>query len=228
MRYAAIIPAAGRGSRSGRREPKQFAEVAGTTVLAAAVDPFLGDPRCERIVIALDKGEQAGVFSRLPTDSRLRYVSGGKERQDSIANALADCGPVEYILVHDAARPCLDRALLDRVISTLESAEAVIPAIPVADTIKEVGDDVVIRTLDRSALRAVQTPQGFSRTLLEQAYRKAAETGSRGTDDASLVEAVGGRVVIVNGDRDNIKVTWKRDFFLASLILDERSSTSTD
>ncbi len=156
---------------------------------------------------------------------RWRVTSGGDTRQESVGRALAELGAeFDVVLVHDAARPFVPASVLQRVLTAVRAgADAVVPVVPVADTVKAVSGDAVLSTPDRDSLRQVQTPQGFHRSVLESAYR-ALTSGAQGTagpatDDAGLVERLGGRVVVVEGDPLAFKVTGPLDLLLAEALL---------
>ena len=172
-------------------------------------------PAIERIVVALPAGVEApeGVVG----------VEGGAERSHSVRNALEAAGDGDPVLVHDAARPLLTTELAARCLAALEGVEAAVAAARVTDTTKEAGpDNVVSRTLDRSRLWAVQTPQVFRRAALEAAMARSDEILAAATDDASLVEDAGGRVRVVEAPRENLKVTTPVDLRVAELLLRER------
>jgi len=154
----------------------------------------------------------------------LQVVAGGATRQDSVRRALAGLrDSVEVVLVHDAARPLAPVELVDAVAAAVrEGADAVVPALPVADTVKRVEGDTVVETLDRSTLRAIQTPQGFARATLEAAHLAA--EGEEATDDAALVERLGRKVAIVPGAEEAFKVTRPLDLLLAEAVLTRRRS----
>jgi len=217
----ALIVAAGRGERLGAGGPKAFVELAGRPLFQWSIDVLGAVEGIERIVLALPPGAEApaGVVA----------VQGGSVRSASVRRALAAAGPGDpgqAVLVHDAARPLLDEELVRRVLGALtqdESADGAIAAVPVTDTIKRVGDSgVVIETLDRSELWAVQTPQVFRRAALERALAVTDEILAAATDDAWLVERAGGRVIVVRAGEDNLKVTTARDLELAELLLARR------
>ena len=156
----------------------------------------------------------------------LIVVAGGATRQESVANALAVLpDDIEFVLVHDAARALTPSDVVARVLASLhDGANAVVPAIPVADTVKVVEDHAVMRTLDRASLRAVQTPQGFTRAALERAHQHAQEQGVDDvTDDAGLCEAAGIAVRVVDGDQLAFKITRPLDLVLAEAILGGRA-----
>lgn len=222
--FSVIVPAAGRGERSGSEVPKQFVRLAGQAVIVHAVNAFLAFEQCVDIVVAVDGEWCERAAEMLAGDARVRVVEGGSERQHSIARALESLGSdTSIILVHDAARPCVQSALIERIVEAAEALAAVIPVLGIADTVKRIDDNgVVTATIAREHLRVAQTPQGFKRELLEQAYAHALEFGVVGTDDASLVEAFGIGVHVIDGDRDNIKITVADDFARAEYILARR------
>ena len=215
MIVAAVLVAGGSGSRLGADRPKAFVAVAGRTLLQHAADRFLDDDRVrDCVVVAPDAwvaeaGEQTGC----------PVVPGGATRQLSVdAGLRALAADVQVVLVHDVARPFVPRAVIDRVLDALDGgADAVIPALPVTDTIKQIGDDgTVAATVDRGRLVAVQTPQGFRLATLVAAHEAAGDAGA--SDDSLLVEALGGRVVVVAGDEDAFKITTQRDLMLAEAV----------
>ncbi len=209
-----IIPAAGNGSRSGRSRPKQYVELLGSPVLAHTLRAFAGIPGCREIVVAIDQAWRTTAERCAEGLPHVRFIEGGSERQHSIANALASCSSeIDLVLVHDAARPCVSRTLIERVLEAAERHGAAIPALPINETVKRVGPDgIILATVPRAELYAAQTPQGFHRTLLHRAYQHASQRGATGTDDASLVEALGAAVHVVAGEPGNIKITIPEDF----------------
>jgi 2-C-methyl-D-erythritol 4-phosphate cytidylyltransferase len=233
----ALILAAGRGERLGSDGPKALAELAGRSLLARSVDLMLGCGEVERVVVALPPG--------VPAPTGTVGVQGGAVRSQSVAHALAAAGPgdpQELVVVHDAARPLASAELVRSTLTMLagdDSLDAAIAAVPVSDTIKRVraerggsgaqdggpaSDEVgiVTETLDRSALWAVQTPQVFRRGRLERALDVPADILARATDDAWLVERLGGRVAVVAADGGNLKITTPLDLELAELLLARR------
>ncbi len=223
-RVAVAIAAGGAGRRMGGVR-KQYVELAGEPVLARSLRPFLWHPWVEWAVVALPPEDAASPPAWLVADGRVSVVAGGAERTDSVRAAL-DVIPeaADVVLVHDAARPLVDRALIDRVLAAVAGGVAAIPALPVEDTIKEVdGAGRIVATLERGRLRRVQTPQGFPRALLVEAHRRARAEGVGATDDAALVERIGGTVVAVEGLPENIKITGPRDLLLAEAFLRGRT-----
>jgi 2-C-methyl-D-erythritol 4-phosphate cytidylyltransferase len=201
MSVVGIIPAAGAGERLGADVPKAFAVLGGRPMVEWSLD-VLRDV-CDRVVVAVppDRAE--------PPD----FVAGGATRSESVRNALAAAAEASVVVVHDAARPLVTVALVRRCIDALAGVDGVIAAIPVNDTVKEVEDEHVLRTPDRRRLWAAQTPQVFRADVLRRA------AGAEGTDDASLVEAIGGRVRVVQGAPENFKVTTPLDVRVAEMLL---------
>ena len=194
----ALVVAAGRGERLGTPVPKAFVNLAGR-------------PMVTGIVVALPPGvaAPAGTIG----------VPGGSERSHSVRAALAAAGPDDVVVVHDAARPLVTPALIAACIDGLADADAAIAATPVTDTIKECEGERVARTLDRSRLWAVQTPQVFRRDVLERALAQDDRVVAAATDDAALVEALGATVRIVPASPENFKVTTALDLRVAEMLL---------
>ena len=215
-----MIAAAGSGQRLGAGGPKAFVELAGRSMLEWSLDAFRAADTVTEIVVAAPSGQQDAVASQ-----GVVAVPGGEHRSESVANALALCGE-EFVAVHDAARPLVTPGLIDAMVEELaaeEDAAAVIAATPVTDTIKQVGDEgQVDRTLERSGLWAVQTPQVFRADALRAALADP-DSLPDASDDAMLVERRGGRVVIHSTFPDNIKVTTPFDLRVAELLLRERA-----
>jgi 2-C-methyl-D-erythritol 4-phosphate cytidylyltransferase len=216
-----IVVAAGRGVRAGEGgERKQYRPVGGVRLLLRALRPFASHPRVGPIVVVLppeDAARPPDWLSPLLSD-RLTVVAGGGERQHSVANGLSRLPEeVRIVLVHDAARPFVDAGLIDRVIAVADRGAAAVPAVPVADTVKETDTaGLVVRTVPRERLVAVQTPQAFPRAMLETAHQRArGDNGAAATDDAALCERIGAPVRIVAGSPRNIKVTTAEDFVVA-------------
>lgn len=202
-----ILVAAGAGRRFGR--PKSDVPLAGIPLVERAAAPF-GAFR-EKVVVV--RSEEAESF-RLPG---WKVVAGGARRRDSVENGLRALAPdTRFVLVHDAARPLLPAAVVERVLRAAMETGAAIPAVPVHDTIKQVEDGLVRRTLDRKRLVAVQTPQGFRADLLRRAL---ASTPADATDEAALVEGLGEAVAVVPGDPRNLKITTPFDLRLAEALL---------
>lgn len=226
MSTAAVVPAAGRGERLGPGTPKALRFLGGVPLLVHSVRALAAARSVELVVVAAPPADLALVRSLLTGhDARaeVRVVAGGATRQESVRLALAALPDgVDVVLVHDAARPLVPVDLVDTVAAAVrEGADGVVPALPLADTVKQVdGAGVVVATLDRSALRAVQTPQGFRRSVLEEAHLAAGD--AMATDDAGLVERSGVRVSVVPGSEEAFKVTRPLDLVLAEAVLASR------
>jgi 2-C-methyl-D-erythritol 4-phosphate cytidylyltransferase len=212
----AIVVAGGSGTRFGDAVPKQFLELGGVRLIDRAL--AAAGAACDGVVAVLpaahlDVGLSPGVT----------VVGGGDTRSASVRAGLgAVPSDAAVIVVHDAARPLADTALFERVVAAVRNgADGAVPGVPLTDTVKRVepSSGLVLETLDRSGLRAIQTPQAFAAAVL----RRAHATGADATDDAALVEAAGGRVVVVEGDSANLKVTGPDDLGRAEALLRERS-----
>ena len=224
---AAVVPAAGRGERLGVGSAKALHLLGGEPMLAHSVRT-LAAGRVDLVVVAVPPGraeEVQAVLASTHDGAELVVVDGGDTRSDSVRRALAVLpASVEVVLVHDAARPLVPGALVDAVVAAVRGgADAVVPGLAMVDTVKQVGaDGSVVATVDRSALRAVQTPQGFRRAVLESAY--GGPDAGEATDDAGHVERQGGRVVVVPGAEEAFKVTRPLDLLLAEAVLAGREA----
>lgn len=214
-RTDAIVVAAGRGLRLGGDVPKQFLPLGARTVVARALDAFLDHPRIDRVVAVIGPDDETAF--RVATGNRadrIALVTGGATRQASVAAALRALAadPPKRVLVHDGARPFVSSALIDRVLDALDTADAVVPAVAVVDTLKRVAAGCVDGTVAREGLALAQTPQGFAWHALVEAHARTANAAS---DDAGLIEAAGGAVVVVEGERTNAKITTAEDLAAA-------------
>jgi 2-C-methyl-D-erythritol 4-phosphate cytidylyltransferase len=211
-----VVPAAGSGTRLGPGAPKALRQLAGEPLLLHAVRRLRDCPSVGPVVVAAPAAEVA-VVQRLLEGLDVTVVAGGAERQDSVRLGLAALpAEADLVLVHDAARALVPVAVVEAVVAALRAgATAVVPVVPVSDTVKRVAGDVVLETLPRGELRAVQTPQGFTRAVLEQAHA----SGAPATDDASMVEALGVKVVTVPGSALALKVTTPLDLVVAEACL---------
>ncbi len=215
----ALIVAAGSGERLGLGRPKAFVPLAGRPLLQWSVDALRAVSEIERIVVALPMGESAPAGTV--------GVRGGSVRSESVRRALAAAGELDPVLVHDAARPLLTPKLAGEVLAAMAGVDAAIAAAPMTDTVKQAGADrLVSATLDRSQLWSVQTPQVFRRAVLARALDVDAEALAGATDDASLVERLGGRVRIVSAPADNLKVTTPLDLQVAELLIARRGGAA--
>jgi 2-C-methyl-D-erythritol 4-phosphate cytidylyltransferase len=219
----AVVPAAGSGERLAAGVPKAFFHLDGRTLVERAVRGLLESGVVDRVVVAVpaDRTGQA----KLILGREATVVAGGANRGESVSRALAAVADAEqpnFVLVHDAARALTPPELVVRVVEALRAGHsAVVPALPLSDTVKAVdANGVVLGTPDRTGLRAVQTPQGFATRLLLRAYQRAADlTEADFTDDASMVEHIGGQVQVVDGDPLAFKITTRLDILLAQAIV---------
>lgn len=213
----AVVPAAGSGERLGAGIAKAFVDLDGRTMLEHAVAGLLGSGVIQRVVVAVPADRIDETASSL--GDRAVVVAGGAQRADSVRVALGAAGDPEFIVVHDAARALTPADQIRRVVSALhEGMRAVIPVLPVVDTVKAVdANGVVLGTPERAGLRAVQTPQGFETALLRRAYDQASTPAA--TDDAALVENLGVPVHTVAGDAMAFKITTALDLRLARAVL---------
>ena len=223
----AIIPAAGSGTRLGGNLPKQFLPLAGIPIIFHTLLRFEVCPSIDAIAIALpvsDIVEMGDAISERAFHKPFHLVPGGKERSDSILNALeaiAGLNP-EIVVVHDALRPFISSADITSVIQRAKEIGAAILAIPAVDTIKEVENGMITRTLDRRRIYRAQTPQAFRYDLLLQANQSARADhvpSELMTDDSLLVERYGAPIAIVEGSPDNLKITTPEDFKLAERMI---------
>jgi 2-C-methyl-D-erythritol 4-phosphate cytidylyltransferase len=219
-----VVVAAGRGTRVGGELPKQYLPLDGVPILLRSIRPFANHPDVAQVVVVLApaEAERPPAFLAELMGETLAITAGGRERSDSVAAGLralrAGC---DVVLVHDAVRPFVDREVIDAVIAHARAGEGAVAAVPVSDTIKEaVGADPTLigRTVPRAGLWRAQTPQGFPRRLLEQAYAQAGAGASGATDDAALVEDCGGTVRLVPDSPRNMKITTRDDLAVAEAL----------
>lgn len=218
-----IIPCGGTGERMGGKEKKQFLRLNGNTVLNHAMAPFLSCQRLKQMVVCLPP-EDLKHPSLIRRDA-VTYTAGGASRAASVHKgfcALKGLSATDIVLIHDGVRPFPTPDLIERVILKTAQEGAVVPVVPVTDTLKRVRDEVVVRTLERSEVVAVQTPQGFHYGILHEAYEKDDFTKRRFTDEAMLVEELGRPVHTVVGDERNIKITTPFDLEVARVIVGGR------
>ena len=233
MTTAAILTAAGSGARLGRDEPKALVDLCGRPLVVHAARRLVASGAVDLLVVTAPR-ERADDVARLLAAEDLpvpvTVVEGGASRQASVAAGLAVLPQaIDVVLIHDAARALVPPSLVARVADAVRSGHrAVVPGVPVSDTIKQVGQvsgdgAPVLATVSRERLRAVQTPQGFSRELVDRAHVaglvRAASEATAATDDAALVEAIGVAVWLVDGAEDAFKITTRRDLAAAELAL---------
>lgn len=210
----AVLVAAGEGRRAGFRTPKQFLRVRGRTLLDLSLERLAAHPEVDSIVVVVPSRRVPALRGLVARHAKvIAVVSGGVRRQDSVERGLQAITPAKgtIVLVHDAARPMVPPELIGSVIAGARRCGAAVPGIPPTDTVKEVGrGGRVRRTLHREKLRLIQTPQAFRMEWLREAFRSAGRRREM-TDDASLLEAAGRPVLVVEGSPSNIKVTTAED-----------------
>ncbi len=229
-RLAVIIPAAGRSSRFGGMEKKPFVALDGRPVWQRAAEPFWSRPDVSRVYLVLAKEDRDDFrrrFGHLLAFANAEVVEGGAERFESVANALALVPEdVPFVAVHDAVRPLVTGALVDAVLRAAEEHGAAMPAVAVADTLKQVdpATNRITGTVPRAGVWQAQTPQIFRRDWLAAAYARRGAFAGAITDDAQLLEAIGYSVVVVPGSPTNFKITTKDDLELADAVLKARAA----
>ena len=231
MQVFAILPAAGLGTRMAGPQPKQFLALGGVPILIHSLRAFAAVPRVTAIYVAVRKPEIARVQAQIAEHTigkPVHVVEGGDNRQESVAHALAavPAEPDDIVLVHDAVRPLIDAATIDRTIDAVATHGAAIVGLPAVDTIKQVERTahgaLITSTIPREFVVYAQTPQGFRYGLLQKAFAEATADGFVGTDEASVVERAGNTVAVVPGSQVNLKITQPGDLELAEFYLRQR------
>lgn len=222
-RTAAVIVAAGAGTRMGTKESKMFCEILGKPVIAYTIRAF---EECDVVneIILVSREEDIFSFWDIINSEGFekvkKIVRGGKTRQASVLAGISEAAGFDRIAVHDGARPLVTPEIIRRAVLESDKTGAAVVGVRVCDTIKEAGDNgIVSKTLDRERLWQIQTPQVFDAGILQSAHQNAADEK---TDDASLVEQAGGRVLIVEGSYENIKITTSFDLAVAEAVLISR------
>ncbi|HTQ37995.1 MAG TPA: 2-C-methyl-D-erythritol 4-phosphate cytidylyltransferase [Pirellulales bacterium] len=220
--FAVILAAAGKSSRfKDKNYKKPFAPLEGRPVWLHSAEKFLNRPDVPQLILVISAEDREYFQSKFAANAAILgidVVDGGAERADSIQKALEKVKPeIDFIAVHDAARPCIANEWIDEIFSAAVKTGAAIPAIPVGNTLKRVSGGVIVETVSRDGLWEAQTPQVFRRELLLKAY--AQRGGFVATDDAQLVERTGQKVNIVPGSSINLKITNREDLRLAELAL---------
>lgn len=218
MKIVAILLAAGQGKRFG--EKKQFIKLKGEPLFQYSINTINKIDEITDVILVLPEEdiERIKIFSF----KNIKKVIGGKERQDSVYNALQEISNADIVIVHDTARPfATEKMFLDGIKNIKKGFDGSITAIPSKDTIKKVKENKVIKTLKRDELYIIQTPQTFKFDILKKAHEKAKQENFLGTDDSSLVERIGGNITINEGSILNFKITTKEDLILANCLLNK-------
>ena len=232
MQVFVILPAAGLGTRMAGPQPKQFLSLDGVPILIHSLRAFASVEQVTAIYVAVRRPEIERVEAQVAEygfAGRVRVVEGGDSRQESVAHALAalPAEPDDIVLVHDAVRPLIDAATIQRTIDAVKEHGAAIVGLPAVDTIKQVERaahcSLITATIPREFVVLAQTPQGFRYGLLQQAFAEATQDGFVGTDEASVVERAGHPVAVVPGSQVNLKITQAGDLELAEFYLRQRS-----
>jgi 2-C-methyl-D-erythritol 4-phosphate cytidylyltransferase len=227
MKASAIIVAAGSGTRLGASIAKAFVPLNGATLLAINLRTISQVKTIGEVIVTVPHGLEdsaRAIASAMRIKIPVKVVAGGEERQDSVRMALAFTSvEAELVAIHDAARPLAIATLFDSCIKQAETTDAAIMAVPVADTLKRVVDGTIQETIPRAELWQAQTPQVFRRNLIMRAHENALNGKTTATDDADLVERIGGRVTIVESSPLNFKITTADDLRLAEMVLAAQS-----
>jgi len=223
--FTLIIPAAGIGKRMGSDTPKPYLMLKGKSVLEHTLSCFRDIDSLKQVIVSTSVSyhdQTSEILNRLFDEVETAVVEGGERRQDSIYNAFQEVSEsIHYVAIHDAVRPFIRAGRITECLNATTGTGAAIIGVPVKDTIKQVdADHIISHTPDRSALWQAQTPQIFRKDLYNQAYNYAIDHNVEVTDDASLFEAAGMDVRIVEGDRENLKLTYPVDFRIAEMLVD--------
>jgi len=227
LKTIAIIPSAGKGLRMRHTVPKQYIKFEGRPVVAYTLDAF---ERCElidEVLLVVAPGDEEfclnQIVEKFAFHKVLKIVIGGKRRQDSVYNGIKELDPdTDLVVVHDAVRPFVTPELISNAVGLVEGidADGVVVGLPVKDTIKEVDkESFIVDTPKRESLWYAQTPQVFKKDILERAFAKAYSDNFYGTDEASIVERIGGRIKMIEGTYENIKITTREDLLIAEIML---------
>ena len=231
MQVFVILPAAGLGTRMAGPQPKQFLALQGVPILIHSLRAFAAVERVTAIYVAVRNTEMERVQAQVAEygfANRVHVVEGGDNRQESVSHALAalPAEPDDIVLVHDAVRPLIDAATIERTIDAVSEFGAAIVGMPAIDTIKQVERTahgaLITSTIPREYVVLAQTPQGFRYGLLKRAFAEASADGFLGTDEASVVERAGNPVAVVHGSQVNLKITQPGDLELAEFYLRQR------
>lgn len=230
MRYWVVIPAAGFGTRMDAGLPKQYLKIHGKTILEHTIEKFQQHPLIEGIIVVIAGNDKHWLNLELASDAKIKQVEGGVERCDSVLNGLKELAnlaePDDWVLVHDAARPCVRREDIDKLIETVsDHPVGGILGLPVKDTMKRSNmENSIISTVDRNCLWHALTPQMFRLSVLHSALGQCRSSGEMVTDEAQAIEISGQHPLIIEGHPDNIKITNHHDLALAEFYLQQQGS----
>lgn len=224
---SAILLAAGKSKRFGHKTKKQFFEINGRPIIKYVVDNFLSLKYISQIILVIEKNDIEKVKKIFKTKkyNTIEFVIGGKERFDSVFNAVNHLDKnTKFVLIHDVARPLVSKKLIYRTIEEIKNYDCVIPAIPIVDTTKLIDKDLkVVNTIDRTNLVLVQTPQAFKKEVVEHIYSRDVlykwTKEMKVTDDSQLAELEGFKVKVIMGEKTNIKITSKDDIKIIKAFL---------
>ena len=228
MKVTAIIPSAGKGKRMGHSIPKHYICLEERPILAYTIDIFEKCPDINQILVVVKSGEEEyclkEIVEKYMFKKVLRIVIGGERRQDSVYHGIKELDEdTDIVVVHDGVRPFVPVGLISETIKSARYVDGVIAALPVKDTLKEVSSDGFIKsTPRREFMWSAQTPQTFKKRIIEEAFIRAYNDNFHGTDESSLIERIGGKVKIIEGSPENIKITTKEDLLLAEFIMRTR------
>ncbi|MDP8170039.1 2-C-methyl-D-erythritol 4-phosphate cytidylyltransferase [Pasteurella skyensis] len=222
----AIIPASGVGSRMNADIPKQYLQLQGKTILAHSIEPFLQHPQIHNVIVAVSPEDTFYSNLTILKSDKVQIVYGGKTRAESVFNALQIVDDTNWALVHDAARPCLKRSDLDKILQINDENGAILATIT-TDTIKRTNkENRIISTEDRCSLWRALTPQFFNAGLLKKALINAFEQNLTVTDEASAMELLGYSPLLIQGRSDNLKITHSEDLALAEFYLAKNNANT--
>jgi len=210
MKYSLILLCAGSGKRTGLKYNKIFYKLKDKTVYEMNIAHFLDDERCQQIIV-VTKDSEINEIKDLVKNEKIEYIYGGKERQDSVFEGLKLVRE-DYVFIHDGARPFVSKKSIDDLVNCLYNYSAGLLMVPCKDTIKEIKDGIIVKTLKRETLMQAQTPQVFKTDLIKDAYQKAKDEGYNATDDSQLFERYENEPIkAVLGEYSNIKITTQED-----------------
>lgn len=221
-RIVCLVAAAGRGLRFGRELPKSFYPVEGKTLLARSIESIDAREGIDRFIVMVPSGWEDKASQLLAGELdgvKVKVVAGGETRQESVEIGLGEAAGAEIVLIHDACRPFVSPRLVDRVIEEAGRSGAAVPVLQATDTLGRMRGEELESIVPRDRVVAVQTPQGFRKDILEEAYKASREVIKRSTDESSILLAAGIPVKVVEGERWNIKVTVKEDLEIISSFL---------